>query len=562
MAALAIAARDRLGLGVLVYCPTYLPTVERMRERATVLGLPFVCGMRPGAESNDVPGELRSRYPDLCEAPLPRRRAAGYGRMLQMALARALTVPFGAGVARTGLDQSHYDHPFRARLIRFFGRRGRRRTLATRRRLAAALRFLLAPGRRGRARCPARLSLRRGLGRRTWVHLVTRYLLRRRVATADGLAYWLRLYMTELDAAERVLDVLDPVLGVFPEENVDYNTPIWIAALQHRGARTICFSNELPASSEIAAVCHDDVDKQLTPDRRGLLPWFGRWTHRHQGRDLVRYPPDRLVALELLGLAPRRPWVLNTSRCEAVVVESVFLQRLFAGLGIDQPRGRVQPLGHPALDRLSAAAARRLERRNELQGAFRLDRDRPIVICAVPSDQYATWQPPGLPTYEDLLRFWCDSLERLRSFEALVAPHPSTPPAAIDLMATRGMRILPGSLVDSLPVADLFICSVSSTAKWARALGIPVVNYNVYQFRYLPDERYAYLDGLTGVHTVATTTDYLELLDRLDEPATFAAEARAARSDAADYGTLDGHALDRILDVLARLTGCTRATAS
>lgn len=551
IAALAAAARDRLGLGVLIYCPTYLPTVERLRERSRELGLPFVCGMKPGGLHNDVVAELREKYPGLC-VQRQRRPAAGYASpAARIALARALTVPFGPGLALVGLDQSHYSNPFRARLMRFFGRPRRRRILASRRRLAIALRRLLAPGGRG----PARLSLGRRLARRGWIHLLARRLIARGVASVDGLAYWLRLYMTEMDAAEHVLDAFEPVLGVFPEENIDYNTAVWTAALRHRGAGTVCFSSELPASSEIAAVCYGDDDKQLSPQRRDLLPWLGRWVHNHQGRNLVRYAPDRLLAMELLGLAPRLPWVLNTGGCQAVVVEGAFLQRLFARLGIDRPRGRVQPLGHPALDRLHAAAEKRAERRAALQDALGLDRTRPIVICAVPTDQYGTWQPPGLPSYEHLLHFWCDSLSRLRSFEGVVAPHPSIPPAVVEALAARGARILPGSLVDSLPVADLFICSVSSTAKWARALGIPVVNYNTYQFQYLPSERYAYLDGLTGVHTVATTTDYLALLDQMDDPAFFEAARRAARSDAADYGVLDGHALNRILDLFSRLAG-------
>lgn len=559
IAALAAAARDRLGLGVLIYCPTYLPAVERMRERSSELGLPFSCGMKPGGLHNNVAAELREKYPELCAKGRPRRGAVSYASLVtRIALARALTVPFGPGLALVGLDQSHYSNPFRARLARFFFRPGRHRTLASGRRLAAALRLLLAAGGRGPIRVPARLSLGRGLARRGWIHLLTRRLTARGVASVDGIAYWLRLYMTELDAAERVLDALQPALGVLPEENIDYNTAVWTAALQHRGARSVCFSSELPASSEIAAVCYDQDDKQLSPQRGALLPWLGRWVHHHQGRNLVRYPPDRLLALELLGLAPRLPWVLNTGSSEAVVVEGAFLQRLFAQLGIDRPRGRVQALGHPALDRLHAAAQRRAERRAELQDALGLDRERPIVICAVPTDQYATWQPAGLPSYEHLLHFWCDSLAQLRSFEGLVAPHPSIPPSVVEALAARGARILPGSLVDSLPVADLFICSVSSTAKWARALGIPVVNYNTYQFQYLPSERYAYLDGLTGVHTVATTADYLALLDRMDDPAFFAAASRAARSDAAEYGVLDGHALDRILDLFARLAGVAR----
>ena len=46
------------------------------------------------------------------------------------------------------------------------------------------------------------------------------------------------------------------------------------------------------------------------------------------------------------------------------------------------------------------------------------------------------------------------------------------------------MRIAARKTSELVPLCDLYVASVSSTIRWAIACGKPVVNYDVYRYRY------------------------------------------------------------------------------
>ena len=61
-----------------------------------------------------------------------------------------------------------------------------------------------------------------------------------------------------------------------------------------------------------------------------------------------------------------------------------------------------------------------------------------------------------------------------------------------------------------VPLCDVFVASISSTIRWAIACGKPVVNYDVYRYRYTD------FIGVEGVLTCEEQDEFVSVLRRLD----------------------------------------------
>jgi glycosyltransferase involved in cell wall biosynthesis len=101
-----------------------------------------------------------------------------------------------------------------------------------------------------------------------------------------------------------------------------------------------------------------------------------------------------------------------------------------------------------------------------------------------------------------------------------------------------------------VPLADVYVASISATIRWALALGIPVINYDCYRYRYddyqdaagmlLVEDQHAFAAAL---QRIATDADYRQALG-----------ARQA-GDRANWGCIDSQFAVRFLALLKALCG-------
>jgi hypothetical protein len=108
------------------------------------------------------------------------------------------------------------------------------------------------------------------------------------------------------------------------------------------------------------------------------------------------------------------------------------------------------------------------------------------------------------------------------------------------------VRIAPRRTSELVPLCDLYVASVSSTIRWAIACGKPVINYDVYRYRYT---------DFMNIDAVLFTEEYAEYCGWIRKLAEQPEELEALRQkqvrNAPRWGFLDGRCSERILKVLA-----------
>ncbi|MGC3972590.1 MAG: hypothetical protein QM775_36175 [Pirellulales bacterium] len=216
------------------------------------------------------------------------------------------------------------------------------------------------------------------------------------------------------------------------------------------------------------------------------------------------------------------------------------------------PREQIIDTGSPANDVLAEYAATAPKRRVELLRELGLNDDRMLVVAALPPD--FLYLDGGRPEcdfrkYDELVAFWHRSLTSLKNCNVLLSLHPSVSPEAFRHLETEHLRIGPGNTASLVPLGDLYVASVSSTIRWAVACGKPVINYDVYRYRYTD-----YLH-VPGVATMEEQAEFVAELKRTTEDAAYLRERTLRQQSVADrWGRLDGLAGRRLLELFQDLT--------
>jgi len=310
---------------------------------------------------------------------------------------------------------------------------------------------------------------------------------------------------------------------------------------------------------EQAEVYYDDPDYQVTGlARRLVAARFPRWVRWHKGRRLFRCPPGRILAMERAGIAPPLPWVFNSGHADAIAMESEAMIDYYAEAGMRNDRMLLT--GALSDDAMAGTLVRADALRAELCGQLGLDPGKLLVLCALPPDfLYVKGGRPqcDFQDYRELARFWIDSLAALTGCNCLVALHPSVDAGEMRWIESDGVRIAPGRTAGFVPLCDIYVASISSTIRWAIACGKPVVNYDVYRYRYTD------FLGVPGVLATEEAKEFRAMLARLAADTTYRAElARLQQGVASRWGLLDGRVGDRVLALVTRLSGIPAGTVA
>lgn len=329
-----------------------------------------------------------------------------------------------------------------------------------------------------------------------------------------------------------------------------YDTAAFIDACHRLKIRVAVVPSTMSNGLEQAEVYSADP-------RHGLNSWLNRyvakrypkWLYVHHGRPVLRERGARALALEWLGLAPPLPWIFNSGQADAVTVESEAMRDYYVSAGL--PRAPLVITGSPSDDAIASILPETQARKHELFLKLGLPADRPLLLTALPPDSlYMTGGRPqcDFKTYSDFVRFWIGSIDAVPSFNKVICLHPSVDPASMRHLETSDTRIATDRTAKLVPLCDLYVASVSSTIRWAIACGKPVINYDVYRYRYTD-----YV-GLKGVLTIEEQDQFLDLLRRMATDGAFRNEiAELQKADAPRWGNLDGRAGQRIVSLFHEL---------
>lgn len=268
---------------------------------------------------------------------------------------------------------------------------------------------------------------------------------------------------------------------------------------------------------------------------------FPQWVYKYRGRSLLRTDAWDILALELLGLAPRNPWMYNTEETSILAVESEFMNQYYLKEGL--PPERLKTTGALYDDVLAEGLNNLPKYKNILYEDLNLNKDQPLLLVGFPPSQFP--RSCEFPDYAFMIQFLMQSLNEIKGWNVIVKPHPRMPEGEIDVLIKCGAKIVQSDTACLVPLCDIYFACVSATIRWAIACGKPVINYDIYNMNY---SDYTYVKGVLNVNTKDL---FLKTLNNLISDKEYYRKIETAQRESMSiWGNLDGKSGERMLNLI------------
>ena len=314
-----------------------------------------------------------------------------------------------------------------------------------------------------------------------------------------------------------------PEIVILGGDLVSYDTAHLIKASHKCGIKALLHPSFMADYTEAAQAIFNDKSYDGTRFwNRHVTNRLPGWAMRYHGKDLVRLPAGRIVARHLLHIAPPNPWTLHSGYSDKILVESGAMENMCILEGL--PGKKLRITGSAAHDQMFEE----MKNKNPIEK---------VVVTALPPDMIASRPQCDFKTYDDLVRFWVSSIteiSRNRGYlNIVVCLHPSVDVKSfLWLEKEYEVKISRNPTYIEIARCNLFVASVSSVIQWAIACGRPVINYDVY--------RYKYVDYVAapGVKTIEEKDQFLQLLNFPPSPPEWVNIF---------FGKIDGKAHERLI---------------
>lgn len=367
-----------------------------------------------------------------------------------------------------------------------------------------------------------------------------------------GILYMVVYLKKRIAFARNVIQNHSISLVVLGGDLVHYDSSAFIRAGHELGIKSVIVPCTMSNALEMAESYY--YDQRYNTKTLGnwlaakLMP---EWMYEHKGKKLLRTPADRAFAMYIMRLSPPFPWINNSSFADAIAAESEMMKLYYTREGI--PATQITVTGSPSHDILASGRTDFEARKRNVLSTLGLDPGKPLILSPlVPNQHYLEGGRPDctFDTYEHLVEFWMHAVSKLSPhYSVVVNLHPSVKIADYKKYEKYGLLVTDNDIASLIPYCDFFVASVSSIIRWAIACGKPVLNYDVYKFRYTD---YLYQPG---VITVEDKEEFAELLQKFGFDSSYLAELRIKQEIFANkWGILDAHAHSRLIKLFSSLT--------
>ncbi len=261
-----------------------------------------------------------------------------------------------------------------------------------------------------------------------------------------------------------------------------------------------------------------------------------------QGR-LLFSPGWLSLLLDGQGMLSPNPWIQGGGLSDHMLVDSRYELKAYARHGV--ARDKMHVVGKVQHDEIYRVHQRRREGRDELRRRYRLPADRKLCVMSVPNYGEHNFLP--MPEHLELVERHCAAIQDVGA-SFVLSLHPKSKAETYQAIAARyGMIIASEPLTELLPLADVFLCSNSTTIDWALLCGLPVINMDYCELDY--DEMK--LPGVLRTTSAEALRTALQCL--VDEPAEAERLTAAQRETAEERAVFDGRVGERFVALLNEL---------
>ncbi len=346
-----------------------------------------------------------------------------------------------------------------------------------------------------------------------------------------------------------IFKIYQPHLLLLAGDQVGNDTPFLIKVAHNFGVAAIITPSTMTNGLEEREVYSKNPRHYLNNSANRLAGFlFPSWVIKYKGRKLIRVPGARVFAFEWLGVSPPAPWTFHSGFADCIAVESNAMLDYYLKAGL--PSEKLKLTGSPVYDSLAQFMQNKAQLREKLYERMDLKMGKPLIVSALPPD--SLYMVGGRPEcdfqkYDELVEFWLKSLGSIRGYNVVISLHPSVDFDSSKHLEKFGVRIAKENIVHLIPLCDIFVASVSSTIRWAIACGKPVLNYDIYRYKYTD------FNEVPGVLRVEEQTDFLKTLEQLAYDKKYYSDTAYAQAACSGYwGCLDGKAGNRILELIEK----------
>lgn len=335
-------------------------------------------------------------------------------------------------------------------------------------------------------------------------------------------------------------------LMIITEDGISYDIPFLVRAANKLKVVSVVIPFTIANALEPAVSLSNAGGKfEVQGIRKKITAWlFPHWVYTFNNKRLLRTEDKVVFALELTRMAPPIPWMYNSGHATVLVMESKFIEQYHLNEGI--AANKMQTIGALHLDTLGEISHNKEALRQGVINERQLEPGKTWVLCSLPPD----FRPNDIySTYEEMVTDWIKVLCANAQTQVFVSLHPRTKKEKVAFIEDMGAIIISDPIEYMIPLCDVFVACISATIRIAVACGLPVVNYDVFSYRYSD------YDSIEGVKTVFNRDDFQQEVDKmLTNPAHTEALVQYYQKAGDYYGSLDGKSHERLLNLFDELT--------
>lgn len=258
---------------------------------------------------------------------------------------------------------------------------------------------------------------------------------------------------------------------------------------------------------------------------------------KNDKKKVLFYEPSQLFLQDKLGTLSDNPWYMGNGLSDVLCVASRVACEEYQAQGV--PERKIRIIGDVIYDQLRINYLRRKEIKKDIINKYDLQKDRRIIIIALP--QLAQHSFLSEKEHWNETNYLIGKVSEIEN-DVLLSLHPRMNLKNYSFLEKQyNCRILEERLYKVLPMADMFIATYSSTVTWAVLCGINTIIVDFYGLNL------SYFNALNTVKTVKKREQFVQLIENvLVEKQDFSHDWHKLARDI----VFDGETIERYRDLL------------